>query len=132
MDSLSDIPDTPDFVHVDSLNEVSTIWDVSTTSATHDKVSRLSLVTQGERVGWGLWPELFLRSEDGMLRPELEGSCTSEAGGTISTALEARHTSHVPRRPLLDLRCCVPAVHMGTSKRDTEQAESVSLWCLSF
>lgn len=38
MDSLSDIPDTPDFVHVDSLNEVSTIWDVSTTSATHDKL----------------------------------------------------------------------------------------------
>ncbi|CAH6779319.1 Sbno2 [Phodopus roborovskii] len=38
VDSLSDIPDTPDFVHVDSLNEVSTIWDVSTTSATHDKL----------------------------------------------------------------------------------------------
>nr|XP_048315790.1 protein strawberry notch homolog 2 isoform X1 [Myodes glareolus] len=34
VDSLSDIPDTPDFVHVDSLNEVPTIWDVSTTSAT--------------------------------------------------------------------------------------------------
>ncbi|XP_005083383.2 protein strawberry notch homolog 2 isoform X1 [Mesocricetus auratus] len=38
VDSLSDIPDTPDFVHVDSLNEVSTIWDVSTASATHDKL----------------------------------------------------------------------------------------------
>ncbi|XP_035301339.1 protein strawberry notch homolog 2 isoform X3 [Cricetulus griseus] len=42
VDSLSDIPDTPDFVHVDSLNEVSTIWDVSTTSATHDKGHNLS------------------------------------------------------------------------------------------
>ncbi|XP_059107758.1 protein strawberry notch homolog 2 isoform X1 [Peromyscus eremicus] len=38
VDSLSDIPDTPDFGHVDSLNEVSTIWDVSTTSAPHDKL----------------------------------------------------------------------------------------------
>lgn len=38
VDSLSDIPDTPDFMHVDSLNEVSTIWDVSTTSATSGKL----------------------------------------------------------------------------------------------
>ncbi|CAO2641496.1 Protein strawberry notch homolog 2 [Lemmus lemmus] len=38
VDSLSDIPDTPDFMHVDSLNEVSTIWDVSTTSATPGKL----------------------------------------------------------------------------------------------
>ncbi|KAK7803931.1 hypothetical protein U0070_020148 [Myodes glareolus] len=54
VDSLSDIPDTPDFVHVDSLNEVPTIWDVSTTSATPGQVSRATVVTwvgQG-----GLWP----------------------------------------------------------------------------
>ncbi|XP_049979319.1 protein strawberry notch homolog 2 isoform X1 [Alexandromys fortis] len=38
VDSLSDIPDTPDCMHVDSLNEVSTIWDVSTTSATPGKL----------------------------------------------------------------------------------------------
>ncbi|XP_028627369.1 protein strawberry notch homolog 2 isoform X2 [Grammomys surdaster] len=38
VDSLSDIPDTPDFLPADSLNEVPTIWDVSTTSATHDKL----------------------------------------------------------------------------------------------
>ncbi|XP_036026286.1 protein strawberry notch homolog 2 isoform X3 [Onychomys torridus] len=43
VDSLSDIPDTPDFGHVDSLNEVSTIWDVSTTSAPHDRVSKAML-----------------------------------------------------------------------------------------
>uniref|UniRef100_A0A1W2P6Y8 Protein strawberry notch homolog 2 n=1 Tax=Mus musculus TaxID=10090 RepID=A0A1W2P6Y8_MOUSE len=38
VDSLSDIPDTPDFLQADSLNEVPTIWDVSTTSTTHDKL----------------------------------------------------------------------------------------------
>lgn len=38
VDSLSDIPDTPDFLPADSLNEVPTIWDVSTTSTTRDKL----------------------------------------------------------------------------------------------
>ncbi|XP_041525301.1 protein strawberry notch homolog 2 isoform X2 [Microtus oregoni] len=38
VDSLSDIPDTPDCMHVDSLNEVSTIWDGSSTSATPGKL----------------------------------------------------------------------------------------------
>lgn len=57
MDSLSDIPDTPDFLPADSLNEVPTIWDVSTTSTTRDKVSfqgtsRGTLVTQVDREGW--------------------------------------------------------------------------------
>jgi hypothetical protein len=54
VDSLSDIPDTPDFLQADSLNEVPTIWDVSTTSTTHDKVSiqgtsKGTLVTQVDR-----------------------------------------------------------------------------------
>ncbi|XP_049732069.1 protein strawberry notch homolog 2 isoform X1 [Elephas maximus indicus] len=36
VDSLSDIADTPDFPPADSLSQVPTIWDVSTTSSTHD------------------------------------------------------------------------------------------------
>uniref|UniRef100_A0A8D2JT85 Protein strawberry notch homolog 2 n=1 Tax=Sciurus vulgaris TaxID=55149 RepID=A0A8D2JT85_SCIVU len=39
IDSLSDIADTPDFLPADSLSQVPTIWDVSTASSTHDKVS---------------------------------------------------------------------------------------------
>ena len=43
MDSLSDIADTPDFPHADSLSQVPTIWDVSTGPSAHDKVSTPSL-----------------------------------------------------------------------------------------
>ncbi|XP_031293913.2 protein strawberry notch homolog 2 isoform X2 [Camelus dromedarius] len=38
VDSLSDIADTPDFLPADSLNQVPTIWDVSTGPSTHDKL----------------------------------------------------------------------------------------------
>ncbi|XP_073910610.1 protein strawberry notch homolog 2 isoform X3 [Castor canadensis] len=38
VDSLSDIADTPDFLPADSLNQVPTIWDVSTAPATNDKL----------------------------------------------------------------------------------------------
>ncbi|XP_076977491.1 protein strawberry notch homolog 2 isoform X2 [Tamandua tetradactyla] len=38
VDSLSDIVDTPDFLPADSLSQVSTIWDVGSASATHDKL----------------------------------------------------------------------------------------------
>ncbi|XP_052021823.1 protein strawberry notch homolog 2 isoform X2 [Apodemus sylvaticus] len=38
VDSLSDIPDTPDFPQAESLSEVPTIWDVSTAPAAHDKL----------------------------------------------------------------------------------------------
>ncbi|XP_008835403.1 protein strawberry notch homolog 2 isoform X2 [Nannospalax galili] len=38
VDSLSDIVDTPDFLPADSLNQVPTIWDVSTSSTAHDKL----------------------------------------------------------------------------------------------
>uniref|UniRef100_A0A8C9PBN6 Protein strawberry notch homolog 2 n=1 Tax=Spermophilus dauricus TaxID=99837 RepID=A0A8C9PBN6_SPEDA len=38
IDSLSDIADTPDFLPADSLSQVPTIWDVNTTSSTHDKL----------------------------------------------------------------------------------------------
>uniref|UniRef100_G3U0F0 Protein strawberry notch homolog 2 n=1 Tax=Loxodonta africana TaxID=9785 RepID=G3U0F0_LOXAF len=44
VDSLSDIADTPDFPPADSLSQVPTIWDVSTTSSTHD--SKLFLPTR--------------------------------------------------------------------------------------
>lgn len=56
MDSLSDIPDTPDFLPADSLSEVPTIWDVSTAPAARDKVSsgasRATLATQADKGGW--------------------------------------------------------------------------------
>ncbi|OWK12208.1 SBNO2 [Cervus elaphus hippelaphus] len=38
VDSLSDIADTPDFPHADSLSQVPTIWDVSTGPSAHDKL----------------------------------------------------------------------------------------------
>lgn len=38
VDSLSDIADTPDFLPADSLNQVPTIWDVSTGSSAQDKL----------------------------------------------------------------------------------------------
>ncbi|KAM5239183.1 protein strawberry notch homolog 2 [Ctenodactylus gundi] len=38
VDSLSDIADTPDFLPADSLNQVPTLWDVSTTSCAQDKL----------------------------------------------------------------------------------------------
>ncbi|KAL0615277.1 Protein strawberry notch-like protein 2 [Plecturocebus cupreus] len=40
MDSLSDIADTPEFLSADSLSQVSTIWDETPASFTHDKPSR--------------------------------------------------------------------------------------------
>ncbi|GAB1295326.1 Protein strawberry notch homolog 2 [Apodemus speciosus] len=49
VDSLSDIPDTPDFLPADSLSEVPTIWDVSTAPAARDKIEELSQWAKGSR-----------------------------------------------------------------------------------
>uniref|UniRef100_A0A8D2E244 Protein strawberry notch homolog 2 n=1 Tax=Sciurus vulgaris TaxID=55149 RepID=A0A8D2E244_SCIVU len=71
IDSLSDIADTPDFLPADSLSQVPTIWDVSTASSTHDKVS-----TPGPSGGTGsLDSHLYLQSQG---QPEEEDEVDEE------------------------------------------------------
>lgn len=82
VDSLSDIVDTPDFPHADSLSQVPTIWDVSTGPSTHDKVSKPrglhAMAVPGPR------PQPLTRSWAGLLTSPLgPRKCRAWVGGPL-------------------------------------------------
>ncbi|VTJ68874.1 Hypothetical predicted protein [Marmota monax] len=102
IDSLSDIADTPDFLPADSLSQVPTIWDVNTSSSTHDKLFLHSGPFSGlEDPGTSLPSTPLLVSYQSQSQPEEEDEADEEEEEAEELGHAETYADYVPSKSKL-------------------------------